>query len=230
MSRGRGSPGQHRTRVGTVTGTDHWARATAGLPAPLVVVDLDAFDANADDLVARAGGLPIRVASKSVRCRTLLDRVLARAGLRRGDGVRRARGGLAGRGRGCATSSWPTRQRRRGRAAGGRHRRPAARRGDGDHRLRRARALAARHPRGPTSPGWASRSTATRRCGWAGCTSGCAAPRPAARSRRWPSCALRSGSGLDVRGVMFYDAQVAGLPDAGPHVRTMKRRSVRELR
>jgi D-serine deaminase-like pyridoxal phosphate-dependent protein len=29
--------------------------------------------------------------------------------------------------------------------------------------------------------------------------------------------------------MMFYDAQVAGLPDAGPHVRTMKRRSVREL-
>jgi D-serine deaminase-like pyridoxal phosphate-dependent protein len=37
------------------------------------------------------------------------------------------------------------------------------------------------------------------------------------------------GVGLDVRGVMFYDAQVAGLPDAGPHIRTMKRRSVREL-
>ena len=80
MSRGRGSPSQHRTRVGTVTGTDHWARATAGLPAPLVAVDLDAFDANADDLVRRAGGLPMRVASKSVRCRTLLDRVLARPG------------------------------------------------------------------------------------------------------------------------------------------------------
>ena len=37
------------------------------------------------------------------------------------------------------------------------------------------------------------------------------------------------GVGLDVRGVMFYDAQVAGLPDAGPHVRVLKRRSVREL-
>ena len=77
---GSGSPGQHRTRVGTVTGTDQWASATAGLPAPLVAVDLDAFDANADDLVRRAGGLPVRVASKSVRCRTLLDRVLARPG------------------------------------------------------------------------------------------------------------------------------------------------------
>ena len=32
-----------------------------------MVVDLDAFDANADDLVRRAAGKPIRVASKSVR-------------------------------------------------------------------------------------------------------------------------------------------------------------------
>ena len=57
-----------------------WERATSALRAPLVAVDLDAFDANADDLVRRAGGLPIRVASKSVRCRALLDRVLARPG------------------------------------------------------------------------------------------------------------------------------------------------------
>ncbi|TXS49843.1 amino acid deaminase/aldolase [Streptomyces sp. t39] len=55
-------------------------KATAHLDAPLAVVDLDAFDANADDLVRRAGGKPIRVASKSVRCRALLERVLAREG------------------------------------------------------------------------------------------------------------------------------------------------------
>ncbi|MFF3332012.1 amino acid deaminase/aldolase [Streptomyces sp. NPDC002888] len=55
-------------------------RATAHLDAPLAIVDLDAFDANADDLVRRAGGKPIRVASKSVRCRTLLERVLAKDG------------------------------------------------------------------------------------------------------------------------------------------------------
>lgn len=43
-------------------------------------MDLEAFDANADDLVRRAGGKPVRVASKSVRCRALLERVLARPG------------------------------------------------------------------------------------------------------------------------------------------------------
>ncbi|MFI8878217.1 amino acid deaminase/aldolase [Streptomyces sp. NPDC055243] len=55
-------------------------RATAHLDAPVAIVDLQAFDANADDLVRRAGGKPIRVASKSVRCRALLERVLARDG------------------------------------------------------------------------------------------------------------------------------------------------------
>ncbi len=50
------------------------------LGTPVMVVDLDAFDANADDLVRRAGGTPIRVASKSVRVPALLQRVLAREG------------------------------------------------------------------------------------------------------------------------------------------------------
>src|SRR3954470_19963273 len=54
--------------------------APAGLDPPLAVVDLDALDANADDLVRRAAGKPIRVASKSVRSRDVLRRVLARPG------------------------------------------------------------------------------------------------------------------------------------------------------
>lgn len=52
-------------------------RATAHLDAPLAIVDLEAFDANAADLLRRAGGKPVRVASKSVRCRALLERALA---------------------------------------------------------------------------------------------------------------------------------------------------------
>ena len=55
--------------------------ATAGLEPPFAVVDLDAFDANAADLLARARGKPVRLASKSVRCRALIDRALG-AGLR----------------------------------------------------------------------------------------------------------------------------------------------------
>jgi D-serine deaminase-like pyridoxal phosphate-dependent protein len=50
--------------------------ATADLDPPFAVVDLDAFDANADDLLRRAGGTPVRLATKSVRCRTLAGRAL----------------------------------------------------------------------------------------------------------------------------------------------------------
>ncbi|WP_395298708.1 alanine racemase [Kitasatospora hibisci] len=55
-------------------------RATAHLDGPVAVVDLAAFDANAADLVRRAAGKPVRVASKSVRCRALLERALATDG------------------------------------------------------------------------------------------------------------------------------------------------------
>jgi D-serine deaminase-like pyridoxal phosphate-dependent protein len=53
-------------------------RACAGLDAPFAVVDLDAFDHNRDDLARRAAGTPIRLASKSIRCRALLHRALDR--------------------------------------------------------------------------------------------------------------------------------------------------------
>ncbi|WP_337191741.1 amino acid deaminase/aldolase [Nocardioides flavescens] len=66
-----------------------WARLGAAVAAhpepmstPLVVVDLDAFDANADDLLRRAHGVPIRVASKSLRVPALIERALARDGFR----------------------------------------------------------------------------------------------------------------------------------------------------
>jgi D-serine deaminase-like pyridoxal phosphate-dependent protein len=48
--------------------------------APFALVDLDAMWANAEDMLRRAGGKPIRVASKSVRCRELLGRILERPG------------------------------------------------------------------------------------------------------------------------------------------------------
>ena len=51
-------------------------RATAALDPPFAVVDLDAFDANAADLLRRAGSTALRLASKSVRCRALQRRAL----------------------------------------------------------------------------------------------------------------------------------------------------------
>jgi len=210
-----------------VTGTDHWARATAGLPAPLVAVDLDAFDANADDLVRRAGGLPIRVASKSVRCRTLLDRVLARPGF---SGVMAyavpEAVWLVGEGTRDVFVAYPSVDE-------------AALRAVATDDLLRAEVTVAidsvEHVR------WL-RDTLGADVAGLGVALDCDASLRVGRVhlgvRRSPTrdaeqalAVVRAavGVGLDVRGVMFYDAQVAGLPDAGPHIRTMKRRSVREL-
>jgi D-serine deaminase-like pyridoxal phosphate-dependent protein len=66
-----------RPRTGDLARYD---RATARLDPPFAIVDVGAFDANAGDLRRRASGTPIRVASKSVRCRALQQRVLTQEG------------------------------------------------------------------------------------------------------------------------------------------------------
>ncbi|AIY44614.1 amino acid deaminase/aldolase [Mycolicibacterium fortuitum] len=68
-------------RPGTWESPDeYWpllTEATAELDPPLAVLDLDALAYNAHDLRRRAGTTPVRVASKSVRSRAVLDAVLA---------------------------------------------------------------------------------------------------------------------------------------------------------
>ena len=54
-----------------------WRRALEGEHLPAAFVDLDALDANLADLRRRAGGLAIRLVTKSVRCVAVLRRVLA---------------------------------------------------------------------------------------------------------------------------------------------------------
>ncbi|WP_338601795.1 amino acid deaminase/aldolase [Saccharopolyspora sp. SCSIO 74807] len=55
-------------------------RATGELDPPFAVADLEAFRRNARDLARRAHGTPIRIATKSVRCRELLELALAEPG------------------------------------------------------------------------------------------------------------------------------------------------------
>lgn len=52
-----------------------WRRILADHRLPAAVVDLEVFDANARAILERAGGLPVRIASKSVRCTALLRRL-----------------------------------------------------------------------------------------------------------------------------------------------------------
>ncbi len=70
----------HPSAQGWLDPAQWWPRlteATAHLAAPVAVIDLDALRFNALDLIARAGGVPIRVATKSVRVRAVLDAVLS---------------------------------------------------------------------------------------------------------------------------------------------------------
>ncbi|WP_307864315.1 amino acid deaminase/aldolase [Agrococcus sp. TF02-05] len=61
----------------------HWSRmdaATAHLDGPFAALSLDALARNASDMVRRAGGTPLRIATKSVRSRAVIEAVLATPG------------------------------------------------------------------------------------------------------------------------------------------------------
>jgi D-serine deaminase-like pyridoxal phosphate-dependent protein len=57
---------------------ERYERIFAEVEAPFAFVDLDAMWANADSMLGRAGGKPIRVATKSLRCRALQEAILRR--------------------------------------------------------------------------------------------------------------------------------------------------------
>jgi len=61
----------------TTPGYDFYRNALAGHRLPAAFIDLDALHANLADLRARAGALPIRLVTKSVRSVAILRRVLA---------------------------------------------------------------------------------------------------------------------------------------------------------
>lgn len=205
---------------------DALERATAGLPAPFVTVDLDAFDANADDLVRRAAGRPIRVASKSVRCRSLLRRVLDRPGFAGvmayavPEAVWLVRHGFTD-----VFVAYPSVD------------------------VEWIRTVAEDEVvRGQVTLAVDSVEQVRWLADLLGAGSG-------VRVALDVDCSLRVGrlhlgvrrsplrtpadalavtraaldAGLRVAGVMFYDAQVAGLPDRGPHVAALKRRSLADL-
>ena len=61
---------------------ERYDEATAHLEPPFAVVDLAALRANAATMTRRAAGKPIRLASKSVRCREIIGQVLGMDGFR----------------------------------------------------------------------------------------------------------------------------------------------------
>ena len=67
-----------RVSPGPIQSHDRYERVFAEVEAPFAFVDLEAMWANAEAMLERAGEKPIRIASKSIRCRALLEAILRR--------------------------------------------------------------------------------------------------------------------------------------------------------
>jgi D-serine deaminase-like pyridoxal phosphate-dependent protein len=209
--------------VGHVTA--RWERAVAGLAAPLAVVDLDAFDANADDLARRAGGKPVRVASKSVRCRALLRRALDRPGF---SGVMAYSVGealwLAAEGFADVFVAYPGGDRAalHAVAADGHAASTITLTVDSAEQVAFLAGIERPHPLRVAVDVDASLHVGPLHLG---------VRRSPLREAGEVVTVARAAqaAGLRVVGLMFYDAQVAGLPDSSPAVRLVKTRSTREL-
>ena len=199
--------------------------ATAHLDPPLAALDVKALRANAGDLVRRAGGKPVRVASKSVRCRHVLGLALATPGFAgvMGYSLREAiwlvRSGVPD-----VLLGYPTADR-------GALAELAADTSlveaitlmvDDAEQLRYLRAVAGAAPLRLCLDVDASLRLGRVHLG-------------VRRSPlRTPSAAAAlaqaaAAQGFRVVGVMFYEAQIAGLPDSSAAVRLVKQRSAAEL-
>jgi D-serine deaminase-like pyridoxal phosphate-dependent protein len=209
----------------TMTDLSQLTAATAHLDPPLVALDAVALRANAADLVRRAGGKPVRVASKSVRCRSVLDVALATPGFAgvMGYSVREA--------------IWLTHNGVRDVLLGY----PSADRGalaelaadpvlieaitlmvDGVEQLALARAAA-----GGAALRVCLDVDASLRIGRVHLGVRRSPLRTPADAAALVTAA--AAQGFRVVGVMFYEAQIAGLPDSSAAVRLVKRRSAAEL-
>jgi len=90
---GRNARGVDHPEQVLSSGWDEWMgmmaerlqAATAHLTPPFAVVDLDELDDNATSMIIRAAGLTIRLATKSIRCRAITNRVLGRRAARNED-------------------------------------------------------------------------------------------------------------------------------------------------
>ncbi|MEV0287780.1 MULTISPECIES: amino acid deaminase/aldolase [unclassified Kribbella] len=206
---------------------DRYARHTADLDAPYAVVDLAAFRRNADDLVRRAGGTPIRIASKSVRCRALIAAALERPGFHGVMSYSLPEAlWLAGNGVDDILLGYPTTHRTALRS------------------LAEDPEAAARITLMIDSPEHLAfiKSVTAGGARIQVCLDVDASLRVLGQHlgvRRSPLRTPAEVAGLarkvvaddafELVGVMFYEAQIAGLPDTSPAVRWVKRRSAAEL-
>jgi len=201
--------------------------ATADLDPPLAVLDVPALDRNVIDLVRRASGKPIRLATKSVRCRWVIEKVLAAQGFSGlmcyslAEAIWLAEGGMSD-----ILVGYPTVDR------------GALQRLASDEQLLADITLMVDHPTTLDFIATACRPVAPIRV----CIDIDASLRVRGAHlgvRRSPLRTPQQAADLasDVGGrpgfrlvaAMFYEAQVAGVPDTSAAVGIMKRKSVAEL-
>jgi D-serine deaminase-like pyridoxal phosphate-dependent protein len=207
---------------------DRLLAATAHLDTPFAVVDAPALWANADDLVRRAGDVPIRVASKSVRVRSIVEQTLRRDGFAGVMSYSLAEScWLVDHGLDDVLLAYPTTSRSGllDLVADDRRRAAITVMVDSVESLDHIDSvIGPDHPTirvcldvdaslriGPVHLG-------VRR-----------SPVHTARQAAKVAAAIERRRGFELVGVMFYDAQIAGLPDSSPAVRLVKRRSAAEL-
>ncbi len=203
--------------------------ATAALDTPYAIVDEDALWANARDLIARAGGRPIRLATKSVRVRSIIKNALTLDGF----------SGLmtyslaesvwwADQGVEDILLAYPTVDRH-----------ALLELAEKEHRLASITLMVDSvdhldyidHVLGRDHP--AVRVAIDVDASWrvAGAHLGVRrSPVHTKRQTRRLAQSIVDRPGFTFAGLMFYDAQIAGLPDTSFAVRFVKRRSATELR
>ncbi|MBO3665165.1 amino acid deaminase/aldolase [Microbacterium stercoris] len=202
--------------------------ATAHLPAPLAIVDAERLRANADQLVGRAGGLPVRVATKSVRVRSLIEEVLRRPGWA-GAMTYSLRESLWLSARGVADIllAYPSVDREA----------LAQLAASDEHRARITVMVDSPEHLSLIAAAGASTANPVRVC--LDIDASLRIGPAHLGVRRSPvhevadavalARAVVVTPGVELDGLMFYDAQIAGLPDTSPAVRLVKRRSHAEL-
>jgi D-serine deaminase-like pyridoxal phosphate-dependent protein len=197
-------------------------RATAAIDPPLVALDLPAARANLAELVRRAAGTPVRVASKSVRCRHVLDLALSTPGFA---GVMayslREALWLVRCGVPDVLMGYPSADRG-----------ALAELAGSDEALAAVTLMVDETDQLALIPAGVpvrvcldvDASLRVGRVHLGVRRSPLRSPPDAAALAR-----VAAARGLRVVGVMFYEAQIAGLPDSSPAVRAVKKRSAAEL-
>lgn len=211
-----------------MTAPEHLLAATADLSAPLAILDERAIDANIADLVRRADGTPIRLATKSVRVRSIIDRALANPGFRGLMTYSLAESNwLASLGYKDILLAYPTADAAALRDLAASEQRLAAITLMVDSAASLNAITAVLGPNHPPIRVCIDVDASLRVAGQHLGVRRSPVHEPAEARALAEVIARRSG--FTLVGVMLYDAQIAGMPDSSPIIRAVKKRSAAEL-